>query len=158
MLREYFRESVSEDPSITMEQILNTLENKFTKLYLEFMSYTLGLLIDFNCLFKSEKLLHNVKLETEKLLKTLCSNYLDLRYIKSEYIFTSNHQNPNHFVNLEKIYLGVAATETFEMLTSENILKAHLDKFLRSCLDFYIELVSIIKKKFEFNCLILYTL
>ncbi|XP_015372276.1 PREDICTED: uncharacterized protein LOC107167643 [Diuraphis noxia] len=75
-LKEYFRLSSFEDPSKTLEQIHNTIENYFTIIYLEFMSYSLGLLTNFNKLFQSEgPLLYMLKPEIEKLLKIVVMNY-----------------------------------------------------------------------------------
>lgn len=68
-----------EDPSKTIEQIHLTMENSFTVIYLEFMSYTLSLLTNFNTLFQSAgPLLHLLKPETEKLLKTIVMNYMNI--------------------------------------------------------------------------------
>ncbi|KAJ8917902.1 hypothetical protein NQ315_002594 [Exocentrus adspersus] len=53
-LEAYFREEVFRDPSKTTEEILDTFSNKFTRMYLEFMSYILGLLTEFNKLFQFE--------------------------------------------------------------------------------------------------------
>ncbi|KAJ8958371.1 hypothetical protein NQ314_006432 [Rhamnusium bicolor] len=76
VLKAYFRETTFEDPSRTNEEILKHLENSFTKIYLEFMSYILGILNDFNTLFQSEvPLLHKLKLEVIRMLKILYSNY-----------------------------------------------------------------------------------
>lgn len=53
-LSEYLRLAVFEDPSKTTEELVATMDNEFTVIYLEFMSYTLGLLTQFNLLFQSE--------------------------------------------------------------------------------------------------------
>jgi len=84
-LKEYFRLSSFEDPYKTLEQIHNTMENYFTIIYLEFMSYTLGLLTNFNKLFQCEgPLLYNMfKPEIEKLLKIVVMNFMDIEYIRT---------------------------------------------------------------------------
>jgi hypothetical protein len=70
-LKEYFRLASYEDSSKTIEQIHVTMKNYFTVIYFEFISYTLGLLTNFNTLFQSEgPQLHLLKPEIEKLLKT----------------------------------------------------------------------------------------
>lgn len=53
-LREYLRELTFEDPSWTTEEMLSTMNNKFMEIYLEFMSYTLGLFTSVNLMFQSE--------------------------------------------------------------------------------------------------------
>ncbi|CAH0551089.1 unnamed protein product [Brassicogethes aeneus] len=94
-LEAYLRVLCVEDPSRTNDDMLHTMTNKFTKMYLEFMSYTLGILTEYNTLFQSESpLLHNLKPETEKLLKDICSNFLNMQYIRNNNVFTLDHTNP----------------------------------------------------------------
>lgn len=58
-LQAYFKEASKEDPSHTLNMVLDTMENNFTPAYLEFMSYVLGILCGFNKMFQAEKpLLH----------------------------------------------------------------------------------------------------
>ncbi|XP_074033717.1 uncharacterized protein isoform X2 [Leptinotarsa decemlineata] len=155
-LKAYLRETVFEDPSITTENMLTTMDNEFTKLYLEFMSYSLDLLTSFNLLFQSEKpLLHKVKPETEKLLKTLCSNYMEISSFKKQNIFTMNHRNSRNFVPLNNIYLGIQASQSLEtMKQNPDVKEKDLEKCLTTILEFYIELVSNIKERFRFDDLI----
>lgn len=151
-LEAYLRVLCLEDPSRTNDDMLSTMTNKFTKVYLEFMSYTLGLLTDFNLLFQSEiPLLHRLKPETETLLKTLCSNFLDISYVKGNQIFELEHNDPKHFVALEKICIGAKATESLENLKHEVNDNHSISQFLKTCLTFYIELVTQIKKRFDFK-------
>lgn len=152
-LKAYLTESVFEDPSVTTDNMLETMRNPFTKVYLEFMSYTLGLMTEFNLLFQSEKpLLFKVKPETETLLKTLCSNFINISIVKNKDIHKLNHENPSNFVPLENIYLGVLATDSFQDLKKKTNIERHdLDSFLKTILSFYIELVKNIKDRFRFE-------
>ncbi|KAJ8913886.1 hypothetical protein NQ315_005683 [Exocentrus adspersus] len=118
-LSAYFTETVFDDPSKTTETVLETLKNKFTIVYLEFMSYILGILNEFNKMFQGEKpLLHKLKPETESLLKK------NLPSFKNKDVFTVNHTNPCNFIPIEQIYLGVAAASSMEEIkasyTNEN--------------------------------------
>lgn len=82
-LQAYFLLTLYEDHCDTLESMLITMDDKFTQLYLEFMSYVLGILCEFNRMFQAEKpLLHKLKPEVEKLLKDMCSNYMDVEYVK----------------------------------------------------------------------------
>ncbi|XP_072402181.1 uncharacterized protein [Diabrotica undecimpunctata] len=153
-LRAYLTEYVFEDPSITTETMLETMSNLFTPVYLEFMSYSLGLMTDFNLLFQSEKpLLCKVQPQTETLLRTLCSNFIKMSVIKrTNDIFRLNHENPTNFVSLHDIYIGVAATESLKELKKKpNLNQKEFDSFFKCILEFYIELVSNIKNRFTFN-------
>uniref|UniRef100_A0A1B6KJL5 DUF4371 domain-containing protein n=1 Tax=Graphocephala atropunctata TaxID=36148 RepID=A0A1B6KJL5_9HEMI len=94
-LKMYLRESLFQDPSKTVEEMLNTMDNVFTRAYLEFMSYALSLFNDFNTLFQSDhSLLHSVKPEIEKLLRTVCSNYLEISAVKKINVLLIDHSNP----------------------------------------------------------------
>ncbi|KAG5870686.1 hypothetical protein JTB14_003884 [Gonioctena quinquepunctata] len=153
-LSAYFRLALLEDPSKTTETIVKTLENKYTLIYLQFMSYILEILNDFNKLFQTEApLLYKLKPETIRLLKTLCHNFLDIAYvIEEQNIFNINHTNPDKFVPLKKMYLGVMAFESIESLKLEdNFYETEMDVFLTSTLKFYIELVTEIKKRFQYS-------
>lgn len=111
-LKKYLQEAVFSDPSKTTEDMLQTMENKFTRLYLEFMSYVLGLLNDFNTMFQQEtSLLHKIKPETMQLLKTLSSNYMKTTAVKAGNILTVEHTDSSSFLPIEKIYIGIQASE-----------------------------------------------
>lgn len=91
-LKAYLTESLFSDPSKTTEEMLTTMNNQFTLVYLEFMSYVLSLVTDFNTIFQSETpLLHKLKPEVEKLLKTMSANYMKINYVRSchDIIFVS---------------------------------------------------------------------
>lgn len=148
----YLRVLCLEDPSRTNDKMLNTISNKFTRVYLEFMSFTLTFLTNFNKLFQSEyPLLYKLKSETETLLKSLCSNFLTMVTIKTNNILLLDHTNPRNFVPLEKIYLGVSATQSLESIKEEDYNPQVITQFLKTCLEFYIELVTQIKKRFKFD-------
>lgn len=151
-LHMYFREYILSDPSKTTDEMLNIMNNKFTIIYLEFMSYVLGLLVDFNILFQGESsLLHKLKPETERLLKIIYSNFLELKYFKNEDIFSINHSNPQHFLPLQKVYVGIAGNESLQELKNQNVDINELEQFYKTCLKFYIALASQIKEKFKFD-------
>lgn len=79
-LEAYLKELVFEDPSKTSNEMLKTMNNCYTKIYLEFLSYVLSLLTEFNILFQSEApLLYKLKSEVERLLTNIVSNYMDLK-------------------------------------------------------------------------------
>lgn len=151
-LKEYFTELLFEDPSLTTDEILSTMNNQFTKIYLEFMSYVLGLMSDFNILFQTNKpLLHKLKPETVKLLTTICSNFIEIEVIRKNDIFQLDHKNPKNFVKLENIYIGISAHDSFQSLTKVPEINQACHQFLKTVLDFYIDLVSNIKNKFIFD-------
>lgn len=146
----YFHVESLSDHSRTTEEITNVITNPISKLYLEFMSYTLGLLIEFNKLFQSEApLLYRLKPETESLLKIIYSNFLK-RECLGQNVFDLNHKNPHLFCKLEHIYLGVGASQTL-MESKSTLPEEDVTYFLKNCLNFYIELASQIKNRFVFT-------
>lgn len=151
-LEAYLTDLVFTDHSRTTEDMLSTMKNKFTRIYLEFMSYVLGILNNFNTLFQTESpLLHRLKPETESLLKTLCSNYIKISVVKNtKNIFQINHENPHSFVEHENMYLGIQATESLNNV-KDHVSKEDLFRFYTSCLNFYMKLISEIKKRFTFD-------
>lgn len=151
-LEAYFREIVFEDHSKTTEEILDSFANKFTRVYLEFMSYMLELLTNFNKLFQSEAaLLYRLKPETETLLRSLCANYMKRECItNTKNVFDLQHDHPNNFLSLDELYLGLNANESLGDL-KQNATQNDISLFLKNCLQFYITLVSEIKKRFIFK-------
>ncbi|KAH9631145.1 hypothetical protein HF086_001080 [Spodoptera exigua] len=151
VLGEYFKLEVFEDPSKITEDILTCLNNTFTKIYLEFMSYVLNLFNDFNRLFQSEKpLLHQLKPEVHKLIKTIASNYMDFNYCKTTDAYKIEYANPRFFLPLEKIYIGVAAQASIDEFSRE-IPPTQIADFRKTCLSFYIEALAQIRKRFSFE-------
>lgn len=154
VLIEYFTQELSHDPSITTDNILKALHNLYFTVYLEFMSHTLTIFNDFNRLFQSEKpLLHCLKSEVEKLLVNLCSNYIQIQYLKRTDIHRIDFENPGRFVPLQNVYLGVAAQQSLEeMKKSPNPPPmTEIEDILKKCLAFYIESVKEIKQRFKFD-------
>ncbi|CAG9785479.1 unnamed protein product [Diatraea saccharalis] len=134
--------------------MLTTMNNHLTLVYLEFMSYVLSLGTDFNTVFQSETpLLHMLKPEVEKLLKTLSTNYMNISYVRScQNILAAEFTNTAHFVDLDNIYIGMKASESVENLKKYlNVPRHTIADFYKSCQAFYIELTTDITKRFDFS-------
>lgn len=118
------------------------------------MSYSLGLLTNFNTLFQGEgPLLHLLKPEIEKLLKTICMNFMTIEYIRN--LGSIMNVSPNfsqYYLPLNEIYIGISATDSITNLKNKNVVNSNeIFKFFKSCREFYIELVVDIKKRFVFD-------
>ena len=155
-LKLYFTSEVMEDPTHTNESILRSLNNKHTLAYLEFMDYSLGRFASFNLLFQCETpLFHQLKDEVEKLILSICSDILEI-YIRSVNAFKIDASNKDHQVPLNKVYLGILATETIREIESDlksSGLTSHDDNqgiqlFRSHCRDFLIESVAQIQERF----------
>lgn len=148
-LKHYFISIAASDRSKTVDDMLNTMNNTFTRIYLEFMSYVLGLTNDFNLMFQKESpLLYKLKPEVKKLVNHLCSNYMNVKYVKSNDMLVADHRDPRHFVSLKKVYVGVEAQQSIFDVEAADSIK---EDFFKSCLGFYVELVTQIKNRFTFN-------
>lgn len=112
-----------------------------------------GILNEFNTDFQSAiSLLHKLKPEVEKIFKDLCSNYMEIAYIRNTHPLQFQHSNPKYFLKLEDIYLGIQAQESFNELKKDpNVKKPDAEAFLKSRLHFYIEVISQIKSRFDFS-------
>lgn len=153
-LKAYLTETVFTDPSKTTEEMLITMNNQFTVVYLEFMSYVLSLATSFNTLFQSEtSLLYKLKPEVENLLKTLSANFMTMGYIKScANILNADFRNSTHLLGLDEIYIGLQAGESMEDLKKdENVPRAAIADFYKTCQEFYMEFTSDIIKRFDFG-------
>lgn len=154
VLKAYLNTAIKDDPSSTLQSMLSTMDNPFTLAYLEFMSFTLGKLNEFNTMFQSElPLLHCLQPEVEKLIKDICTNYMEVKYVKSiSDVMEISHSNPRNFVPLDQVYVGVSTAETINSLKNDpNVSTQSMEQFFKTCLNFYVELAGQIKARFDFS-------
>ena len=149
-LQLYFTDEVVNDPTHTNDAILSSLNNKFNRAYLEFMDFNLGRFVSFNLLFQSEMpQLYQLKLEVEKLIKSLCLDFMDVSYVRSTDAFKINPSDIAKQLPLDKVYLGILATSTLHSIREE-CEKDHpsISLFLSQCKDFLVEAVHQIQDRF----------
>lgn len=118
---------------------------------MQFLVYVLGLVNNFNTLFQSETpLLHKLKYEVEKLLRTLCSNFMPTTFVKKINIFKVNVLDPHNCVPVDKIYLG--GTQFIkEFKKDESCTVFEIERFQISCLKFLQVLIQEIRSRFKFE-------
>ena len=139
----------NEDPTHGNDRILKSLNNKFTLAYLEFLSYQLQRLNEFNRLFQSERpCLHNLKGEIEGLLKSIASDFLDIQYVKATATKSINPTDDKLHVPLKQVYLGLAASATMQEIEVE-ARKEEVQQFKNDCKNFLIESVVQIQNRFD---------
>ena len=147
----YFQNAVFEDPTLTNDSILRSLKNKFTKAYLEFMAFNLGRLVSFNLLFQSNiPLLHLVKREVATLISSMCSDFMHYSFIRETNAGNIDPHKSQHYVPLNKVYIGIAATDTLQSISTD-LGEGHPDvqRFLTDCRAFLVECVHQIKMRFN---------
>jgi hypothetical protein len=149
-LQLYFTGEVVNDPTHTNDAILSGLNNKFIGAYLEFIDFNLGRFVSFNLLFQSEMpQLYQLKPEVEKLIKSICLDFMDVAHVRSTDAFKINPSNKEKQLPLDKVYLGILATSTLHIIREE-CEKDHpsISLFLSQCKDFLVEAVNQIQDRF----------
>ena len=150
----YFRELAFSDPTQVNDMIVDALGNEVTVDYLEFLDYNLGKFNQFNTLFQSESPnFFSVKSETCKLIRSLCSDFMNVRYVKTADISLLNPSHPTFSsacISDENIYIGLSATHTIDKLKeSGNMTNEKLAVFYKNCRSFLVEAVSQIQTRFS---------
>jgi hypothetical protein len=151
VLREYFTLQVFEDPSGNSDMILRSLKNPFTLAYLEFMSFNLERFTSFNLLFQSElPLLHTLESEVERLLKSLCIDYLPVKYVRDLNVLGQFDPQSDQMLPLSRVYLGPRATATLSDIIKElGPDNENVKSFQSQCRDFLIEATEQVKERFS---------
>ena len=141
LLKLYFTQVGLEDPTYTNESILKSLNNKFTEAYLEF--FNLGRLAVFSLLFQSEMpLLHQLRKELTTLIMNMCSDSMELSYVRGTDIKNTDRNNEKYHVLLKKVYLGLNGSATIHSIVTEmgedhNMVVLHIGKISpRMCLTY----------------------
>lgn len=152
----YFTELAFTDPTQVNDMIVTALKDKFSRPYLEFLDYNLGKFNSYNTLFQSEAPnFFTLRTETCKLIRSLCSDFMDVSFVKNADISLLTPTHPmfsSTFVPTENIYLGVSAsTSVSTMRISGAATKEELSQFQKSCQSFLIEAVLQIQKRFSLN-------
>lgn len=84
----YFTDLAFSDPTQVNDMIVTALKNTFIRSYLEFLDHNLGRFNSYNTLFQSEAPNFVLKSETCKLIRSLCSDFMDLTFVKNAEFFS----------------------------------------------------------------------
>lgn len=130
------------------KDILTALNNHTFKLYFSFLSYILDIVNKINLELQSEGFkMHVLLSRITDLYKTILRNFMNHVYI-NERPLNQFSFHPSNYLPLNDIYVGANC----EIIIVENhIPDNELKQFKISCLNFYVELCSEIKKRFKFN-------
>ena len=152
-LRLYFTSLIAEkrDPSYTTESILRGLTNKYLQAQLEFLSFQLHRLNEFNTMFQSsDPVLHHLYDEVQKLLKSLLSDFLKMDVVRNCDPFTLSLDDPQLKMPIDEVYLGIAATATLNECLALDDHEA-VQSVKQTCLEFMLELVRQIRSHFDLS-------
>ena len=111
--------TANEDPSQSNDGVLTSLQNRFTRAYLEFLSYQLERLNAFNRLFQSERpLLHMLKLKVESLIKSIVCDFMKIDIVMANKL---NPTDVSQHVPLCGAHVELGATATLHEVISFHV-------------------------------------
>lgn len=147
----FFKKASNEDNLPQAKSILNALNNPIFKLYLLFLSYVLTLTNQLNLEFQSEGSKFPIILNRlMALYKTILKNFIKKDVTDRIQLLEINIHNPGNYLAIENLYFGAKAN-AYVSNENINISKEDLHNFRLNIIKFYIEILSQIKKRFNFN-------
>ena len=139
----------TEDPKYSNKRISPSLNNMFTEVYLEFLSYQLDRINSFNRLYQSEKsVLHLLKYQVEELIRRIPEDFMEIAYVKD--IKNAHDIDPtdnSRYVPLKNVYLGMTVTITIKEI--EGARPTVVTTIYTDCRNFLIEMIMQIKERFD---------
>ena len=150
-LKVFFIDGAMDKNAVAAEkcnEILTIMNDESTILYLMFLEFTLPIFNNLNKLMQSEHpQIYKMKSNVEK----TCRTFMDL-YMREEYLIVDfsriQYKNPRCFKELETMYLGAKVEKR---LLDQNIDPIVIQQFRLKCLDFLIQAVASIFKRFDCN-------
>ena len=118
----------AEDPTAANTLIHTMLNNEMTVPFLEFTSYALNCFNEFNTLFQSASpKLYLLQERVSCLIKDFAQNVMHFKYVVDCCLTKIDPYLSTQFVPLEKVYLGMAATESIKNFRrTTNNLKSNI--------------------------------
>ncbi|KAB0790539.1 hypothetical protein PPYR_15060 [Photinus pyralis] len=148
----YFQRASLEDNLPTAKAILNALRNPIYKLYLLFLSHILSLINKVNLDLQSEKPKAPILLEELRTLyKTILKYFIKKEILDRQEIIDIDIKKPSSYIDIKSIYFGANAELYLSNLNENDITNNDLHSFRLRCLDFYIELCTEIRRRFNFK-------
>ncbi|KAJ8913073.1 hypothetical protein NQ315_006574 [Exocentrus adspersus] len=146
----YFQGEVLDDNIINATFILDCLNNPVFKVYFKFLKYILTLITRLNTFFQSESPKFHVFLENiTSIYKTILKFYIKPEIVNSKIPLSRiNPANPDYYLQLQNIYLGIEAEQFITSLTLDQV---SINSIKVKCLDFYSKLCSEIRNRVDFS-------
>ncbi|XP_072397957.1 zinc finger protein 862-like [Diabrotica undecimpunctata] len=143
----YFTDASLNDRTLASENILIKLNDQFTKIYLEFLEFSLPFFTNLNRQMQSEK---PEVAQLYKCVSAVYKSFLECFIKRDILIKTALHQidfnNPNNVLPLEELYLGAKVQLSLERLNESDRLI-----FRKRCLEFFVEAAKQITQRFDFD-------
>nr|XP_033322899.1 uncharacterized protein LOC117218532 [Megalopta genalis] len=121
-LIDFFAEAKLSENTQLVSYIFNTMNNKFTKPYLQFLNFVLPIMNQFNVLFQSnDVLIHKLWSESTRLLKYLADLFLTQKSITTvRDLKTLDIKNNDNLLPLEEIHTDLESKETLQAMRETN--------------------------------------
>lgn len=144
----FFRGKRLDAQLISVDHILQSLEDPQVKMYFAFLEWVLGHIVSVNVYFQSEKVvIAESHLKMVSLFKTLLKSYMSPTYADSTAPENIDPSREDSFINLNNIYAGV---KVFTLLQA-NQNDALKQDFLTRCRNFLITACKQIKLRYDFS-------
>lgn len=144
----FFIDAVANDRILAAENILIKLQDPFTKLYLQFLEYSLSFFNNLNRQMQSEQpKIHELHSSVSSIYKTFLESFIKREIILNVSLDKINYKDPSNFLPLDEMYLGAKVSISINSLTTE----CDKNTFRKRCLQFFIEAASQINQRFDFN-------
>lgn len=129
--------------------IYETMQNSYTRLYLEFLKFVLPFVVNKNKEFQSEKpKLYKLCSKMAVMYCSIVELYMKKSYLDKHDETTIMFKIPEHYKSIEEIYLGPEVMAQTQMLNQNS---PNLKTFRVKCSNFLISLTSEIYQRFPFK-------
>ncbi|CAH1969775.1 unnamed protein product [Acanthoscelides obtectus] len=144
----YFRVEAFDKVSAS-DEINSMLNNPLNKIYLLLLEYILPTFTNLNLEFQSEKpKICNIYPQMLSACKFLLSCFLKPDYLINKGLEYIQYHNPENFLSIDEIYWDPKAAAE---LTKHGLKETVRNNIKTKCLNFYIEAVDQLYKRFPFN-------
>ena len=105
----YFNQEVEQHPNnVISRHLLSEIRNPFTRKYMEFLSYALGELNDFNTAMQTRApMLHEVKKRISRVIHTFASNFMELFLVRDTDPLEIDPEDESYHLPLNEVYTGM---------------------------------------------------
>ena len=142
----YFTHAVNSNDLLIAENILTKLKDPVTKLFLQFLDFSLPFFNNLNKEMQAESpKISELYAKVSMVLKSLFECFLQRSYLRNTEIENVDFKNPKYFMKTEEMYFGINVGKT---LLDTPLNKVQVDFFRLRCLDFYIEACQQILDRF----------
>lgn len=147
-LKLYFLSQTLEINDIRPKELASLMAIQENKAYMLFLSYVLKIVNDINIEFQSEHIRHHLYNRLESTVKLLLNNFARHDYVTSKSLSTVNFIDSKFFLPLEEVFIGVKAQQYIE---THGLDQLQINKIKEDALEFYIELVNQMLRRFDFS-------